>query len=368
MSLMRALLSSPILAAMAFACAGLYIVSPPPSATPGFGGNLIMLTQALGLASFVANVCWGLAQDYRLDRIALDGFERLLTISLFLYYLGVHCDDINNNAAFLGYELITYFAYAGLFLGVLQSNVRTLLHRSRLQFQSPTGSFQLRSQDGPFITAKGVGSHSLADRRPVAPADLRITCVHEVGHLLVYKATSPFPVGVDVSVKTHLAVHDTIAGQVRRGHASSRPGKITKPYLHWTMLLTLAGTVAEEVVLGEAYAGSRSDYVNWLVTAKFYLECGFGPVFYPGADTEEEMANNRLVINALHQEHRELLRELMTLNRDWIARTADLLMVEHCFGTRRAQELLESAVLPASFQPVNVQDEHDSQQAGEDQS
>lgn len=348
-ALMRPVLANPALAALAFASVGLHFIDRPPPATPGLGGDMILLTQALGLGSTVANACWGLSQDHRVGRIAVGVIERLLMTLLFLYYLGIHCDEINSNVAFRGYELITYFAYSGLFLGALQVSVTALFDRSRLESQTPPGA---------LVSVKGVDLHPLsrsAGASPVPPADLHTTCVHEVGHLLLYKATDPLPAGVEVSVKTHRSPHDTIAGQVRRGLDSTKPSKITKPYLHWTMLLTLAGTAAEEVVLGEAYAGSRSDYINWLVTAKFYLECGFGPVFYPGADTDEEMANNRLVINTLHQEHRDLLRELMTLNRDWILRTADLLLVEHRFDTQRAQELLQFAVLPATMRPIDVQ-------------
>lgn len=332
----------PLASFLSLASAGFYFLSPPPDPVPGVGANLILFTKGLGLGSFVLNMVLGMLRERPYARTAMEGIERMLITSLFIYFLSVHCVEINADASVASNALAFYAGYCVVFWGFIQLGSRALFASP-----DPTPSFT--------VASKGQMALAGSDLKPVHQDDLRTTCVHEAGHLLVYKAAKVLPDGLHVSVKTQLSSRDTIAGEVRRGET---PRRLSKPFLTWSMLLNLAGTVAEDAVLGSASAGSKSDYINWLLCAKLYLENGFGPVFYPDADTEEEMHNNRVVINALNQQHRDTLQELMTINKDWINQTAALLMVEHHFDAERAKELLALATLPDGMQCVDVQEEN----------
>lgn len=331
----------PLSAFLSLASAGLYFFSPPPAPVSGVGANLILFTKGLGLGSFVLNMLIAMFREHPFARSAIEGIERMLITSLFIYFLSVHCVEINADHFVASNALAFYAGYCVVFWGFIQLGSTALFSSP-----DPTPSFT--------VASKGQAVLASSDTKPVHQDDLRTTCVHEVGHLLVYKAAKNIPDALHVSVKTHLSSRDTIAGEVRRGDT---PRRLSKPFLTWSMLLNLAGSVAEEAVLGAASAGSKSDYINWLLCAKLYLENGFGSVFYPDADTDEEMNNNRVVINALHQHHRDLLHELMAMNKDWIIQTADLLMAEHRFDAKRAKELLALADLPVGMACVEVQEE-----------
>ena len=118
-------------------------------------------------------------------------------------------------------------------------------------------------------------------RRPLkrfrSAEDVRRTCIHEVGHLLMCAALPDLPTDLEVAVASDIGPHDRYLGYVSSDISAYVP---TASLMRWIMLTDRAGAVAEEVFRGESTAGAREDVSRWTGRAHEYLACGFGEPFY----------------------------------------------------------------------------------------
>src|SRR3546814_11931229 len=82
------------------------------------------------------------------------------------------------------------------------------------------------------------------------------------------------------------------------------------------MLRSLAGMVAELVILGDRADGGSKDSREWLDHATFYLNNGLGEVWWQSPTSEFQLAHNRGVLGDLRDCQVAQLRDLFEANRD----------------------------------------------------
>lgn len=163
-----------------------------------------------------------------------------------------------------------------------------------------------------------------AVRRQRSSQDVHRTAVHEAGHLCLYGGKAELPPGLVVKVFAEMGDQDVYRGFV--GHSVHPPGMLTEGYLRWSMLLHLAGSEAERVVLGERADGSASDNSKWLDAATTYLSSGFGEVFYADPFDDDKLAHNRAVLNDLKAECTEDVRAILMENRALLDELTDVIL------------------------------------------
>jgi hypothetical protein len=171
--------------------------------------------------------------------------------------------------------------------------------------------------------ARGIGAIGpavQAQPRKRSAQDIHRTAVHEAGHLLLYSGRAELPADLSVKVLSELGDMDLYRGQVT--HADNTPTVRTEGYLHWSMLMHLAGAEAEYIALGERADGSRGDNSAWLNAATVYLSSGFGEVFYAEAAGDAQLAHNRAVLNDLKARCVRQVREFLAANRVLLAELA----------------------------------------------
>lgn len=152
-----------------------------------------------------------------------------------------------------------------------------------------------------------------APRRERSAQDIHRTAVHEAGHLLLFGGRAELPADLAVKVLPQIGYMDLYRGQVT--HAGNTPAERTEGYLHWHMLLHLAGSEAEYIALDERADGSCGDNSNWLNAATAYLSSGFGEVFYADPAGDAQLAHNRAVLNDLKARCVREVREFLAANR-----------------------------------------------------
>lgn len=161
-------------------------------------------------------------------------------------------------------------------------------------------------------------------RRQRSMQSIHRTAVHEAGHLFLYGGKADLPPGLVVKVFAEMGDTDLYRGFV--DHSGVRPGVLTEGYLGWVMLLHLAGSEAERIVLGERADGSASDNNKWLLDATTYLSSGFGEVFYADPYDDDKLAHNRLVLNALKADCTERVRTILMANRALLDELTDVIL------------------------------------------
>ena len=176
---------------------------------------------------------------------------------------------------------------------------------------------------GDYIAAPGDAALARGPRKPRPPQDIRRTAVHEAGHLIAFAALGALPPDLKVEVKRDAGRGDSYAGQV--SHTGRLVNVPTESVLRWTMLMTLAGTEAESLVLGERGDGAWEDNERWVSAATDFLAQGFGEVFYGATAGESQRDHNRAVLNDLRAACRRDLAEFLLANRVLLDDLADAL-------------------------------------------
>lgn len=149
-------------------------------------------------------------------------------------------------------------------------------------------------------------------RVPRDANDIHRTAVHEAGHALMYAAAKTIPADLRVTVFEEIGTHDLFRGHVT--HTNPAPDVLTEGYLHWRMLMSLAGSEAEKAVLGDRADGSNGDNRDWVRDATHYLSSGFGDVFHGDPTTALQGAQNVEALNRLKKVHLEALASFFKVN------------------------------------------------------
>jgi hypothetical protein len=179
-----------------------------------------------------------------------------------------------------------------------------------------------------------VGNFALKPRTEPTERDNRVTSVHEAGHALVYAALGFLP--NEVKIVLHDQSKLGVLGYVSAGEWKHL--LTSRTFAEWEMLLFLEGQVAEEVLLGEASLGSRSDMVYWEVRAKAYLSNGFSFTYFNHPDTQLEVGQNQLSLDVLRDNQRTLLQKFFDENKQ--------VLDDLAFAVAEKRELAKSDLVP----------------------
>ncbi|CAJ0807579.1 MULTISPECIES: hypothetical protein [Ralstonia] len=199
-----------------------------------------------------------------------------------------------------------------------------------------------------FAPARGIpiacgssSAHAVL-RRPRRPQDIHRTAVHEAGHLILHGGQVDLPPGLAVAVSAEMGDHDLYRGYVN--HSAAAPSVRTEGHLHWSMLMYLAGTEAERIVLGERADGSCGDNDKWLDAARAYLSTGFGEVFYADPTEDAALAHNRAVLNDLKEKCTLEVRTILMANRALLEELAAVIADQKTLNREQLAPYLERVV------------------------
>lgn len=174
------------------------------------------------------------------------------------------------------------------------------------------------------------------ERKPTAE-ELRRIAVHETGHAVVSELLQPGSV-------THLTI--TSRGNAL-GYIRQVPAEdfylFTKEYLEGRIQICLAGSVAEDLVLGSGSTGAAGDFQEAVRLAKQYLEAGLSDLGVVSPEDLPAGVRHRTVqriIGGL----RERVRELLLPCRSALVKLADRLVTEETLSGDYLRAVLREEV------------------------
>lgn len=138
---------------------------------------------------------------------------------------------------------------------------------------------------------------SAPSRSPRDASDILRTAIHEAGHLLMFAGLSKLPPDLTVSVAAELGNEDMFRGMVR--HSGDAQEGLLESEIRRLMLMLLAGSEAESLLLDNRGDGAQLDNAKWLNAANHYLMAGFGEVFYSHPTNDMQLEHNRMILNDL---------------------------------------------------------------------
>lgn len=273
--------------------------APAVGTLPASAQTIYNATYTLGTIYLVGKTALDVVAAHNPAAAAIRFVERLILLSLAL--LAVRC---------FGFELADTVASAKANPdGSLALAAAVIVLRVAFAFAPAREPATARG-----VEAAGLGYSALAwPRRERSAQDIHRTAVHEAGHLLLYGRCTELPADLAVKVLAELGDMDLYRGQVT--HSDDIPSVLTEGYLHWSMLMYLAGAEAEYIALGDRADGSCDDNSKWLNAATAYLSSGFGDVFYANPAGDVQLAHNRAVLNDLKTECVREVRDFLTANR-----------------------------------------------------
>jgi hypothetical protein len=180
--------------------------------------------------------------------------------------------------------------------------------------------------------------------------EAKSVAVHEAGHVLAHALIN----------RRHLPpeFHATIV-QTRDSLGSVRPKNIHKRALatagmmRWSMMMCLAGRLAEIAIYKEGHSGSQSDMLRWQVEAERFLRDGLGGTFFSAHAAWEKEANVRAV-EELKKSQTEIMLPFLTANRALLEELADRLVATKTLERDELCAFLDRAVaIPDGFPVEN---------------
>lgn len=165
-------------------------------------------------------------------------------------------------------------------------------------------------------------TNSAVYKRKLTEVDKRSVAIHESGHALVYATLGYAPKDLVVVISEF--------NDYRLGFVSGLSNKNTllnSLDLEWNMLLSLAGKVAEKIIIGKDGIGSSSDNVYWLKDAKSYLSNYFNGIYYILPQNKFEQELNEEKLNKLYEQQVDMLERFFIENKK-ILEDLSLLLLE----------------------------------------
>ncbi len=315
-------LRASLLAMLFFPLWGFIGNTPPSSQLPLLVRDFVMLVQAVGVLAIAG---WPFLVLHRpLQYITTGLFWRCVLLVLGISGISYFSSDVAASLQWIQANPATALTAltAVVFVWFL------FVLASLLPGTSIPGEYRYAKASG------AVGNFALKPRTEPTERDNRVTSVHEAGHALVYAALRFLPNEVKI------VLHDQSKLGVL-GYVSAVEWKhllTSRTFAEWEMLLFLGGQVAEEVLLGKASLGSRSDMVYWEVRAKSYLSNGFGFTYFNHPDTQLEVGQNQLSLDVLRDNQRTLLKKFFDENRQ--------VLDELAFTVAEKRELTKSDLTP----------------------
>ncbi len=177
------------------------------------------------------------------------------------------------------------------------------------------------------------------ERRP-GKEELRRVAIHEGGHALVGERLRP---GLVANIT--ITSRGGALGYVR--HAPQDDMYLqTKDYLEKDIAVLLAGSVAEEVVLGCRSTGAANDFEHALATAKKMVLAGMSEA---GVVSEEIIPQSRLhrMVTGIIALQEKTARAILVEDRDILEKIAAILLDRESLSGDNLRSLLARQELPA---------------------
>ncbi|HHU92404.1 MAG TPA: AAA family ATPase [Halanaerobiaceae bacterium] len=198
--------------------------------------------------------------------------------------------------------------------------------------------FALR-ENSPLITSKHfmeaidkVMMGEKLDRKPVKE-DLERVAVHETGHALIAEIMNPG----SVSTIT-ISPRGKALGYVRQNPADDLYLQ-TKGYLENQISIAIAGSIAEEILLGSKSTGASNDFKQAIQLVKIIIEAGMSSLGVVDKDSIPD--------NILHQEITKILRQIeeevkkiIIKHQDLIKKITEELLIQESFSGKELRELI----------------------------
>lgn len=175
--------------------------------------------------------------------------------------------------------------------------------------------------------------------------DRRFTAAHEAAHALVFAARRPIPPDFCAHVKAF--TDDGVLGFVK-GVASVHT-LVERTFAEWCMLMSLAGNIGEEVVLGKKGLGGLSDNAYWQNVASTYLANGTEGVFYAIPTDKFQHAHNVQKMETLYARHMKMLVDFFHRNSGVLKELASALETKHEMRRDELMPFLDRVVIPGGF-------------------
>jgi len=227
-------------------------------------------------------------------------------------------------------EVFVALCMAYLIFLFIERNVNSISYSLNSILEGPVGFVTERIAQG---FKKRFPEMTIANRLLDVPTklnenDLRMTCIHEAGHALLYGILDQIPESLFVQInhKTYDDDRNSVSGFV--GSSFKEQAFPCQSFIEWRMLVNLGGLEAEKAILGQFTSGGRSDIKRWYDSAKFYFSCGFSDRLYfpnPEAEWEEKinqetlafmLSKQRRVLELFFQENLSILNELADALRE----------------------------------------------------
>lgn len=317
--------SAPFACALLFTNIVAYTFAPPIQSLPETARAIYSAANGFGICWLMAGVLWNLVFHITRDTVAISftrEFERFLLVLLALNAIRFFGPGLADLLTAVKSDpdgtLVVIVAF------IILGGVGSLLPRRAVVAERAIGPIA-----GSRMTAGGMPY--------VRPAkDIHRTAIHEAGHLLLFAGAEELPSDLAVTVAAQLSESDMYRGVVT--YSEDRPEVLTQSYLHWSMLMHLAGSEAEFIALDERADGATGDNEKWLNTATIYLSAGFGEVFYKQPTGENQILHNRVVLNDLKAICMHEVRDFLIKNKN--------LLLELATAIEKAQHMDLTQIAP----------------------
>jgi len=303
------------------------IISIPTQAKSIHDATFSIGVTCLGIWTIVAGIGTGF-RLFNLFALAIQCIERFVFLSIVLLLIRCFASEI-----------------AEVVILVRQNPEDILLTLIAFLIVSVTFSFS-KKYHAERVTEKlaNLGMRFTQSIKPPLMQDVQRLAVHEAGHALLYAAAHKVPKDLTAQIMPELiGVPNETTGYVWT--KESPPESPTQEFLHWRMLLDLAGNVAEITTFGNRGSGATSDNEIWITNAIEYLEAGMGEVYFHNSIKESHVLHNRLVLNSLKAQHEKILLSFFTVNQSLLKELADTIVLKKRLEQKEITPFLERVVL-----------------------
>lgn len=160
--------------------------------------------------------------------------------------------------------------------------------------------------------------------------------LHELGHAIVAETVRPGAVS-----QVALSPRGQALGYVRHNPQQDHY-LYTKPFLEQQIMISLGGSVAEEMFYEGRSTGSRNDFEQALQLVRTMIDCGLTKL---GIVNEQMLTKEHLMKenNAILEELTDQTRKLLERHRDVFIASLDLLIQEETLSGDQFRELLNQS-------------------------
>lgn len=157
--------------------------------------------------------------------------------------------------------------------------------------------------------------------KPLSEDRIRRVSCHEAGHLLGLKFFGDEPTSLKVEVRKYQAPYlGTLSYDFDEDFLSS------KDAVESAMKMSLAGAIAEEIILGDCLIGQQTDIEKWERYARNWLASfSHSYPWFVCPSSESEALVNAKTLKSIKDSHSKQVSELLSNNTDLLIEATDII-------------------------------------------